>query len=71
MLYGTADGGMLVWFADPDETLFSIGRRFGVPTARVRACNPNLSEPIREGMPVLPIRQTVRKTSRFIGFKRR
>lgn len=53
------DCGMLVWFADPDETLFSIGKRFGVPTARVKACNPNLSEPIREGTPVLLLRQTV------------
>ncbi len=50
------DAGMLVWFADPDETLFSIGKRFGVPTARVRACNPTLSEPIKAGTPVLLIR---------------
>ena len=50
------DCGMLVWFADPDETLFSIGKRFGVPTARVKACNPTVSEPIREGTPVLLIR---------------
>ena len=50
------DCGMLVWFSDPDETLFSIGKRFGVPTARVRACNPTLSEPIAEGTPVLLIR---------------
>ena len=50
------ESGMLVWFADPDETLFSIGKRFGVPIARVKACNPNLSEPIKEGTPVLLIR---------------
>lgn len=50
------DAGMLVWFADPDETLFSIGKRFAVPTARVKACNPTLSEPIREGTPVILIR---------------
>ena len=50
------DCGMLVWFADPNDSLFSIGKRFGVPTARVRACNPNLSEPIAEGTPVLLIR---------------
>ena len=50
------DCGMLVWFADPNESLFSIGKRFGVPTARVRACNPTLSEPIKEGTPVLLIR---------------
>ena len=50
------DSNMLVWFADPDETLFSIGKRFGVPTARVKACNPTLSEPIREGTPVILIR---------------
>ena len=50
------DCGMLVWFADPDETVFSIGKRFGVPTERVKSCNPTLSEPIREGTPVLLIR---------------
>jgi hypothetical protein len=50
------DCGMLVWFADPDETVFSVGKRFGVPTARVKACNPTLSEPIKEGTPVLLIR---------------
>ena len=50
------DASMLVWFADPDETMFSIGKRFGVPTARVRACNPTLSEPIKEGTPVILIR---------------
>ena len=50
------NAGMLVWFADADETLFSIGKRFSVPTARVRACNPTLCEPIAEGTPVLLIR---------------
>ncbi len=50
------DSGMLVWFTDPDETLFSIGKRFGLPIQRVRACNPNLCEPIREGTPVLIFR---------------
>ncbi len=59
LLKGTpceTDSGMLVWFCDPDETLFSIGKRFGVPIAKVRACNPNLAEPIAEGTPVLLIR---------------
>ncbi len=50
------DSGMLVWFADPGETLFSIGKRFALPTARVKACNPTLSEPIAEGTPVLIFR---------------
>ena len=50
--------GMLVWFADANETLFSIGKRFRVPTARVRASNPALCEPIAEGTPVLLIRAT-------------
>ena len=50
--------GMLVWFADANETLFSIGKRFRVPTARVRASNPTLCEPIAEGTPVLLIRAT-------------
>ena len=50
------DCGMLVWFADENETLFSVGKRFSVPTARVRAANPALSEPIAEGTPVLLIR---------------
>ena len=51
-----ADSGMLVWFADPDESLFSIGKRFALPTARVRACNPTLNEPIAAGTPVLIFR---------------
>lgn len=50
------DSGMLVWFADPDETLFSVGKRFFQPIARIKACNPNLTEPIREGTPVLIFR---------------
>ena len=54
------DCGMLVWFADPDETLFSVGKRFRVPTARVKACNPTLADPIPEGTPVLLIRSDCR-----------
>lgn len=50
------DSGMLVWFADPDETLFSVGKRFAVPIARVRACNPTVAEPIPAGTPVLIFR---------------
>ena len=48
-----ADSGMLVWFADPDESLFSVGKRFSIPLAKLRAGNPDLTEPIREGTPVL------------------
>lgn len=51
-----SDSGMLVWFADPDESLFSIGKRFSLPIARVKACNPNLSEPVADGTPVLIFR---------------
>lgn len=47
------DSGMLVYFADADESLFSIGKRFSLPTARVHACNPDLCEPVAAGTPVL------------------
>ena len=47
---------MLVWFADPGESLFSIGKRFLLPVARVKACNPNLNEPVPDGTPVLIFR---------------
>ena len=50
------DSGMLVWFADPDESLFSVGKRFSIPIERVRACNPDLTEPIKVGTPVLIFR---------------
>lgn len=50
------NASLLVWFADADETLFSVGKRFSVPTARVRACNPALSEPIAAGTPILLLR---------------
>lgn len=53
------NAGMLVWFADENETLFSIGKRFSVPITRVRACNPKLTEPIAEGTPVMVLRSEV------------
>lgn len=45
--------GILVYFPDPGETTFSIGKRFGVPTAAIRAQNPTLSDPARDGEAVL------------------
>ncbi len=37
--------GILLYFPDEGETVFSIGKRFGIPTAEIRAQNPNLSDP--------------------------
>ena len=39
--------GILLYFPDEGETIFSIGKRFGIPTKEVRAQNPNLSDPPR------------------------
>ena len=39
--------GILLYFPDEGETVFSIGKRFGIPTAEIRAQNPNLSDPPR------------------------
>ena len=48
--------GILVYFPDPGETIFSIGKRFGVPTASIRAQNPSLSDPLPDGASVLLLR---------------
>ena len=49
--------GILVYFPDRGETVFSIGKRFGVPTSVIRAQNPTLSEPIPDGAHVLLLRK--------------
>ena len=48
--------GILVYFPDRGETVFSIGKRFGIPTAASRAQNPTLSEPIPDDASVLLMR---------------
>lgn len=48
--------GILIYFTDEDDTIFSIGKRFGIAQSCVKQWNPRLSEPIREGVPVLLMR---------------
>ena len=49
--------GILVYFADAGETFFSVGKRFGVPVAQVQRCNPERTEPLQEGAPILLFRK--------------
>ena len=49
--------GILVYFPDPGETIFSVGKRFGVPTADIRAQNPHLCDPLSEGTSVILLRK--------------
>ncbi len=48
--------GILIYFTDECDTVFSIGKRFGIPQETVRQWNPKLAEPIPEGVPVLLMR---------------
>lgn len=53
-----APNGIVLLFGEERDTLFSIGKRFGIPSARVRAWNPGAEETLCEGGPILllPIR---------------
>ena len=43
---GTQPGrGILIYAPDPAENLFTVGKRFGIPQARLRELNGELSEP--------------------------
>ena len=43
---GTQPGrGILIYAPDPDENLFTVGKRFGIPQRRLRELNGELSEP--------------------------
>ncbi len=43
---GTQPGrGILIYAPDPDENLFTVGKRFGIPQRRLQELNGELSEP--------------------------
>ncbi len=43
---GTQQGrGILIYAPDPEENLFTVGKRFGIPQARLRELNGELVEP--------------------------
>ncbi len=43
---GTQPGrGILIYAPDPEENLFTVGKRFGIPQARLRELNGELTEP--------------------------
>lgn len=48
--------GILLYFPDAGETVFDVGKRFGVPTAEIREKNPGLTEPFADGAAVLLMR---------------
>ena len=37
--------GILLYAPDPDETLFTVGKRFGIPQTRLKELNDDLAEP--------------------------
>lgn len=48
--------GILLYFADRNETLFDVGKRFGVPISEIQQCNPNIKEPLNDGDRIVLIR---------------
>lgn len=45
--------GIVLLFGEEQDTLFSVGKRFGIPSERVRAWNPGVSETVSEAGPIL------------------
>jgi len=48
--------GIFIYLSDHNESLFSVGKRFGVPVASVLALNPNLKEPLSEGQQIVLVK---------------
>ncbi|MCL2670430.1 MAG: LysM domain-containing protein [Clostridiales bacterium] len=48
--------GIFIYLSDQNETLFSVGKRFGIPVASVMALNPNLKEPMSEGQQIVLVK---------------
>ncbi len=48
--------GILLYFPDAGETLFSVGKRFSMPTAEIRQLNPDVSDPLPEGARLVLLR---------------
>ncbi len=51
-----AHEGILIYFTDADETLFSIGKRFGMSKRGILELNPDLTEPLSSGKQVILFR---------------
>ncbi len=47
------DNGILIYYASAGETLWDIGKRFGVTTAQLQTWNPGKEETFMEGEPLL------------------
>lgn len=48
--------GILIYFTDAGETLFSIGKRFGMSKRGILELNPDLTEPLSSGKQVILFR---------------
>lgn len=48
--------GILLYFPDAGETLFSVGKRFAIPTAEIRQMNPDVPDPLPEGARLVLLR---------------
>ena len=54
---GTQPGrGILIYAPDPQENLFTVGKRFGIPQRRLRELNGDLSEPFSGAERILIIK---------------
>ena len=48
--------GILIYAPDPDETLFTVGKRFGIPQSRLLELNGDLFEPFSGAERILIIK---------------
>ena len=48
--------GILIYAPDPEESLFTVGKRFGIPQRRLRELNGELSEPFSGAERILIIK---------------
>lgn len=55
------ENGILVNYASEGETLWDIGKRFGVSMDQLRAWNPEAQEPFAEGQPLMILSAAGRK----------
>ena len=54
---GTRQGrGILIYAPDPEESLFAVGKRFGIPQDRLKELNGDLSEPFSGAERILIIK---------------
>ncbi|MCL2696164.1 MAG: LysM domain-containing protein, partial [Clostridiales bacterium] len=48
--------GILIYFADRGETLFAVGKRFGLPIGQILQLNPELREPFADGQQIVIVK---------------